>query len=94
MNIQEIQEAIALLRMAEDEAFVIDISDRISIEIHPASHDDRVTVVHRAFGCTTVNYTYEGVIVDVYPEGSGELVHSIAIPAENLEYESPDEKPW
>jgi len=56
----------------------------VNIEIRPAEDDDRVNVCKVDWGFTTVNYTNEGVIVDVYDENA-DCMQSLAIPRDDLE---------
>jgi hypothetical protein len=62
----------------------------LTLIIHPASEGERIDVCCGQNGHTTVNYTSEGVILDVYGgEKTGyELVRTAAIPIEDLQAES------
>lgn len=59
-------------KLKELRAIVLDpqsirYSDNIAIEIRPQSEGDRILVGHQEMGVTTVNYTQEGLVVDVWP---------------------------
>lgn len=84
-KIREIETLIRQLREESDEPFSIRVGSKTSLELSPFNHDDRVVVEHKTMGSTTVNYTEEGVIVDVYdPEGL-EPIQSLAIHSNDLE---------
>jgi len=84
-KIREIETLIRQLREESDEPFSIRVGSKTSLELSPFNHDDRVVVEHKTMGSTTVNYTEEGVIVDVYdPEGL-EPFQSLAIHCDDLE---------
>jgi hypothetical protein len=60
------EQAIAYLRLQSDEPVSIELGDGIDIEVRPITEDQRITVGREGLGYTTVNYTTEGLIVDVY----------------------------
>lgn len=65
-EVAEIERLIASLRRRIAEPELIWFTDTVQVEIRPVNDDDRVNVFplgNRGF--TTVNYTYEGVVVDV-----------------------------
>jgi len=86
-SIREIERLIRRLRAEEQEPFMIRLGSKTFIELSPFNHDDRVVVDHKTMGSTTVNYTEEGVIIDVYDIDAIEPVQSIAIDRDNLEGE-------
>lgn len=62
----------------------LDLGNGIDIEI--GNTDQRVTVGKQGFGFTTVNYTGEGLVLDVYDAGDlPENVHTASIFNEDLE---------
>lgn len=58
------------LRTMIEEPQVLSYSEKVYLEIAPAAHDQRVNVCHREMGWTTVNYTSEGLILDVFNSGN------------------------
>ena len=48
-------------------------SENIYLEIAPASHDERINVCNHDLGWTTVNYTSEGLILDVFANDQSAL---------------------
>lgn len=58
----------------------------VTLFIQPESHDRRIVVKYGDWGCTSVNYTSEGLVLDVYAGESSDqdLVHTAAIPKEDL----------
>lgn len=58
------------LRAIIEEPQVLNYSEEVYLEIAPAAHDQRVNVCHRKMGWTTVNYTAEGLILDVFTSGN------------------------
>lgn len=76
--------AIAELREAIIEPVEISITKHVSIEVRPLDDDERINVCHDSLGWTTVNYTAEGVIVDVLPHEGVDPVHSAAIGFDEL----------
>lgn len=89
--VARIEADIALLRQTCDEPVSIKFSDKIDIEVRPAEDDDRVLVGRAGWGCTVVNYTSEGLILDVYNESDLESVHTACINESDLETSLPDE---
>ena len=67
--IERIQRDIAELRACAIDPMSIQLTDVIDIEIRPSSEDDRVLVGRKGWGYTVVNYTSEGLILDVFPDG-------------------------
>ena len=76
---------IALLRKVCIEPMSIKLSESIDIEVRPKNDDDRVLIGRSGWGYTVVNYTAEGLIMDVYAEGNLQPVHSTSIYSDELE---------
>lgn len=89
--VARIEADIALLRMTCDEPISIKLSDKIDIEIRPAQDDDRVLVGRSDWGFTVVNYTTEGLILDVIAEGDTASLHMVNFHRSDLEISSPDD---
>jgi hypothetical protein len=78
-EVAEIEQLIAALRRRIAEPELIQFTDTVQIEIRPINDDDRVSVVPTGNrGGTTVNYTHEGVIVDVV-DAYGNMVSTLCI---------------
>ena len=56
----------------------------VDIEVRPLGDDDRVLVGCEGRGFTTVNYTDEGLIIDVIPEGTIDILHTAVFDKEDL----------
>lgn len=61
-----VEQAIAFLRRNSDDPVSIELGHGIDIEVSPAKGDQRVCVGREGQGYTVVNYTPEGLIVDIY----------------------------
>ena len=81
----QIEADIAYLRTVIDEPVSIKYGARVDFEVRPDNDDDRLLVGRFGWGFTTVNYTSEGLIVDVLGEGSLEPFLTSSIYAEDLE---------
>lgn len=81
-----IEAGIASIRAQASEPVVVRYGRGVEIELRPQSDDDRVLVYAEGMGCTTVNYTDEGVILDVYPENptEPEPVHTASVFRDDL----------
>ena len=78
-EVVEIEQLIASLRRRIAEPELIRFTDTVQVEIRPINDDDRVTVFPSGNrGFTTVNYTYEGVIVDVV-DAQADIVSTICL---------------
>ena len=84
---EKIELDIAYLRTVIDEPVSIKYGAHVDFEIRPDNDGDRLLVGRDGWGFTTVNYTDEGLIVDVLGEGSLEPVYTAALYAEDLEAE-------
>lgn len=73
--IEDANASIQALRDRAVEPFALQVSDRIDIEVRPAHEGDRITVGCRGWGDTTINYTVEGLKIDVY--GQNDPLHSM-----------------
>ena len=89
--VARIEADIALLRQACNEPISIKLSEKIDIEVRPANEDDRVLVGRSDWGYTVVNYTTEGLILDVIAEGDIESLHMVNFHGRDLEISSPDD---
>lgn len=64
----------------------IQISPNITIELGSlADQDERVWVGRKDWGGTCVNYTEEGLILDVLPQDEIDSLHTVSIPKDELE---------
>lgn len=81
-----VEVGIAKLRAQISEPVTLRYAEHVEIEIRPQADDARVVVYAEGMGCTTVNYTSEGVILDVHPEDptSPDSIHTAAIYREDL----------
>ncbi len=82
--VEEIQGQIAKLRMAIEEPVSIRYGKDVAFEVRPGNDDDRLLVLREGWGHTCVNYTSEGVVVDVYPEEGMEPEETLAIQSDGL----------
>jgi hypothetical protein len=74
----EIQDLIARLRQSTIEPVSIQYSNEVDFEVRPASDDDRIIVGRKDWGDTVVNYTTEGLILDVCTDtGDVLLTHNV-----------------
>lgn len=80
--------AIEALRRQIKELTIVRLNERISVLLRPAHEDDcRITLVPDGDrGLTTVNYTSEGVIVDVIDEAGNEAA-TLSLPNGDLTLE-------
>lgn len=69
----QLESLLAQLRRVAIEPMSIQYSKEVDIEIRPVADDDRVLVGCKDKGDTVVNYTTEGLIVDVYRQNDGTL---------------------
>jgi hypothetical protein len=83
---KDIERRIAELRRIALEPVSIRISAHVDIEVRPKSDDDRVLVGRDGWGCTVVNYTSEGLILDVLPAESIDIIHTASIGRDELEH--------
>lgn len=87
--IKLISNSIARLRQVIDEPVSIQWAEDVEIEVRPAFDDDRVLVGRKDWGSTIVNYTSEGVILDVVAEGDVSSVHTACVYADELMLQAP-----
>lgn len=83
--VARIEADLVLLRQLSDEPTSIKLSEKIDFEVRPANDDDRVIVGCADRGYTVVNYTSEGLILDVIAEGEIEPTHTASFHASDLE---------
>lgn len=83
--VARIEADLVLLRQLSDEPTSIKLSEKIDFEVRPANDDDRVIVGRADWGYTVVNYTSEGLILDVIAEGEIEPTHTASFHASDLE---------
>ncbi|MCY1306048.1 hypothetical protein D9M70_558810 [compost metagenome] len=81
-----IAHSISSLRGLIDEPEMIPYSRGVYLEVTPASQDERINVCHHEMGWTTVNYTPEGLVVDVLPgsEAALEPIHTLQLHRDDL----------
>lgn len=87
-----IEADIAQLRTIADDPVDIAYGENISFEVRHISDSERLNVYRKGWGGTTVNYTHEGLILDVYAEESITSHHTVAIEAADLELEIDDDQ--
>jgi hypothetical protein len=80
-----IEADLALLRQVCIEPVSIKLSEKVDIEVRPSTDDDRVLVGRADWGCTVVNYTSEGLILDVYADSDLEPIHTANVYRDELE---------
>ena len=78
--IQDANNAIAELRERADQPFSIKVSSNIDVEIRPLAEDERVTVGCKDLGHAIVNFTSEGLVLDVYANANPlETLHTACV---------------
>ena len=82
--IRVISESIARLREVISEPVSIPWAANLDIEVRPNLDDDRLVIGRKDWGHTVVNYTDEGVIVDVVAQGDTGSAHTACLYAEDL----------
>lgn len=83
--VARIEADIAQLRKVCVDPMSIKIAECIDIEVRPGEDDDRVLVGRTGWGHTVVNYTKEGLILDVYGHEELDPIHTANIYADDLE---------
>lgn len=85
--------AIEALRRQIKDLTILRLNEQVSTILRPArERDDRITLVPDGDrGLTTVNYTSEGVIVDVIDE-AGNVVATLSVPNGDLTLEEEEEE--
>lgn len=78
--------AIQELRSLVVEPVVVAFGPHMSLELQPADHDERITIMRAGWGSTCVNYTSESLILDVVADEKAEVefVHTMSIPLDEL----------
>lgn len=90
--IGEIEARLVQLRSLAVDPVNIHYADNLSFEVRPVGDDDRILVFRKGWGCTGVNYTHEGVIIDVQSEEFDGNVHTASIFKEDLVDTSQDDE--
>lgn len=87
--------AIEELRRQIKDLTAVRLNAHVSVLLRPAREDDgRITLVPDGYrGLTTVNYTSEGVIVDVIDE-AGNVVATLSVPNGDLTLEEEEGPAW
>lgn len=70
---QQLTALVAEARSNIDEPLAIKVAPDVYVEIRPLEDDCRVSVMKAGHGFTCVNYTHEGLIVDVFDENTDEV---------------------
>lgn len=91
--IARIQADVAALRLMATVPVDVVYGENISFEIRPASEGDRLNVYRKNWGTTCVNYTSEGLILDVFAEESMDCLHTASIESAELEMDGYAEQP-
>lgn len=81
----QIERDIAYLRTVIEEPVDIRYGEFVSFEVRPDNDDDRLNVYRKDWGVTIVNYTHEGLILDVCCEEGLDSIHTACFMAEDLE---------
>lgn len=91
---EAVSAAIEALRHQIKDLTILRLNEQVSTILRPARESDaRITLVPDGDrGLTTVNYTSEGVIVDVIDE-AGNVVATLSIPNDDLTLEEEEEGP-
>lgn len=85
----DLNRLIAEVRANLEEPISVRYAEDVYIEIRPESDDCRVSVMKTDHGFTCVNYTSEGLILDVLDENVEE-VHSLSVTNDGLTLEHAD----
>lgn len=90
---EAVSAAIEALRRQIKDLTILRLNEQVSTILRPArERDDRITLVPDGDrGLTTVNYTSEGVIVDVIDE-AGNVVATLSVPNGDLTLEEEEEE--
>lgn len=81
----QIERDIAYLRTIIEEPVSIQYGEFVDFEVRPDNDDDRILVGREMWGFTTVNYTSEGLIIDVLAQDELDVIHTAAFPYDELE---------
>lgn len=92
---EAVSAAIEALRRQIKDLTILRLNEQVSTILRPArERDDRITLVpDGGRGLTTVNYTSEGVIVDVIDE-AGNVVATLSVPNGDLTLEEEEGPAW
>lgn len=91
--VRVISQSIARLRQIADDPVPVPLWGAVDMEVRPQDDDDRVLVGRKDWGFTTVNYTHEGLIVDVVAEGAVGCLHTVCLESSDLMMPDADEGP-
>lgn len=81
----EVEAGLAELLRRIDEPMSINYGDKVYLEVCPPKHyGERVNVCHRELGWTCINYTSEGLILDVFNQQDHESLQSYAFDRDDL----------
>jgi len=82
--VARIEADIALLRKICIDPMSIRFANNIDIEVRPEGDDDRVLVGRSGWGHTVVNYTTEGLILDVFGHEDLSPIHTASFCDDDL----------
>jgi hypothetical protein len=85
-----IEQHLARLRTIAQDPVSIQYTDKIDIEV-ASEFGDRIIVGRAGWGSTVVNYTDEGLILDVYADGRLDSIHTASIGSDELAAETEEE---
>lgn len=85
LTLESINRSIEQLRSKIDEPVLLQINETVQVEVRPVGADDRISVIPTdSRGFTCVNYTSEGVIIDVVDEAA-DIVSTLSLYNEDLQ---------
>lgn len=89
--IEEINRLVQQARSQVKDPFSIRIDSDVDVEIRPAAEGSRVYVGRNGWGFTAVNYSSEGLVLDVFAEEDHEPTHTACIHGSDLciQFEEP-----
>jgi hypothetical protein len=80
---QQLAALVAEARANIEEPLAFEVAPGIRVEVRPLEDDCRVSVMKEGHGFTCINYTHEGLILDVFDENADE-VHTASVFNEDL----------
>lgn len=89
---QAAEQAIGFLRRNSDDPFSIELGDGIDVEVRPINEDHRITVGCEGWGYTIVNYSTDGLIVDVYSADQSSLEPCATMALDRSDLDDPNLK--
>lgn len=83
---KQVENGLAYLRSIVEEPVLIRYDEHVRLEVRPDNDDERILVHHEEMGNTVVNYTSEGVILDVYGADESRLdsLYTMSVPMDEL----------